>query len=212
MDGKQLQQEVREGRVTAERLLQLLEAAQTRIQSLEALVQQLESKLAASGTEKLDEAYSTKAEEQRRQARGKKAKRKKKQKSRRRGRVTTAEKLAMAKHREPVYPEGVERDQCQLSHSRPVWRLLDGRAVLVAYDVYRGPRDEYGQIPGTLGRSEYGLVLNFFQDLPLLSKVVKEIRRWAASGCSCFEELLRTLNLKCSQKSILDTLLPVPSD
>lgn len=65
MDGKQLEQEVREGRVTAERLLQLLEAAQTRIQSLEALVQQLESKLAASGTEKLDEAYSTKAEEQR---------------------------------------------------------------------------------------------------------------------------------------------------
>jgi transposase len=73
--------------------------------------------------------------------------------------------------------------------SRPIWRLLDGRAVLVAYDVYRGPRDEYGQIPGTLGRSEYGLeiivaiaflvyqvglsfclVLNFFQDLPFPSR------------------------------------------
>ena len=216
MDGKQLEQEVREGRVTAERLLQLLEAAHTRIQSLEALVQQLESKLASSGTEKLDEAYSTKAEEQRQKARGKKGKRKKKQKSRRRGRVTTAEKLAMAKHREPVYPEGVEREQCQLSHSRPVWRLLDGHAVLVAYDVYRGPRDEYGQIPGTLGRSEYGLeiivaiaflvyqvglsfdkvclVLNFFQDLPLRkSQVDASLRQLARHWEGEFDRLCTLL-------------------
>jgi transposase len=35
--------------------------------------------------------------------------------------------------------------------------MIDGRAVLVAYHVYHGPRDEYGQIPGALGRSEYGL-------------------------------------------------------
>jgi transposase len=96
----------------------------------------------------------------------------------------------MTKRREAVYPEGVEREQCRFSHSRPVWRLINGRAVLVAYDVYRGPRDEYGQIPGALGRSEYGLeiivligflvyqaglsfdkvclVMNFFQDLSLL--------------------------------------------
>lgn len=199
MDGKQLKQDVHEGRVSAERLLQLLEAAQARIQSLEALVQQLQSQLAASGTQKLDEAYSTKAEEQRQEARGKEKKRKKKQQSRRRGRLTTAEKLAMAKEHESVYPEGVEREQCRFSHRRPVWRLIDGRAVLVAYTVYRGPRDEYGQIPGTLGRSEYGLeiivaiaflvyqvglsldkvclVLNFFQDLPLGKSQVNALLR-----------------------------------
>jgi hypothetical protein len=216
MDVKQLEQEVREGRVTAERLLQLLEAAHTRIQSLEAVVQELESKLAASGTEKLDEAYSTKAEEQRQQARGKKGRRKKKQKSRRRGRLTTAEKLALAQHREAVYPAGVEREECQFSHSRPVWRLLDGRAVLVAYDVYRGPRDEYGQIPGTLGRSEYGLeiivaiaflvyqvglsfdkvclVLNFFQDLPLRkSQVDASLRQLARHWEGEFDRLCTLL-------------------
>jgi hypothetical protein len=70
-----------------------------------------------------------------------------------------------------------------------VWRLENGRAVLVAYQIYRGPGDRYGQIPGVLGRSEYGLeivteiaylvyivglsfdkvchLLNFFQDLRL---------------------------------------------
>jgi hypothetical protein len=38
-----------------------------------------------------------------------------------------------------------------------VWRLEHGRAVLVAYQVYRGPGNRYGAIPGVLGRSEFGL-------------------------------------------------------
>ena len=48
-------------------------------------------------------------------------------------------------------------EECQLSHTRPVWRLEDGRAVLVAYEIYRGPKNQYGKIPGVLGRSEFGL-------------------------------------------------------
>ena len=76
-----------------------------------------------------------------------------------------------------------------MSHVRPVWRLENGRAVLVAYQIYRGPGNRYGQIPGVLGRSEFGLeivteiaylvyivglsfdkvclLLNFFQNLRL---------------------------------------------
>lgn len=209
MDVKQLEEDVRAGRITAERLLELLlaekkllEAAQLRIGELEALIKELEEKLAASAPEKLDEPYSMKAEEQREQARGKKRKRKKKQKSRRRGRLTTAKKLALATEEEDVYPEGVAREECKLSHSRPVWRLIDGQAVLVAYHVYRGPRNEYGRIPGTLGRSEYGLeiivaiaflvyqvglsfdkvctVLNFFQGLPLKKSQVDALLRQLA--------------------------------
>jgi hypothetical protein len=38
-----------------------------------------------------------------------------------------------------------------------VWRLEHGKAVLVAYEVYRGPDGQYGKIPGVLGRSEFGL-------------------------------------------------------
>ena len=70
-----------------------------------------------------------------------------------------------------------------------MWRLEKGRAVLVAYQIYRGPNNQYGQIPGMLGRGEFGLeiiteiaylvyivglsfdkvclLLNFFQNLQL---------------------------------------------
>ena len=63
------------------------------------------------------------------------------------------------------------------------------RAVLVAYEIYRGPRNQYGKIPGVFGRSEFGaeitlaiayqvyivglsfdkvcLLMNFFQHLKL---------------------------------------------
>jgi transposase len=195
MDVKQLEQDVREGRVKLERLVELLVTqqrklaeAQERIRTLEATVEELQKKLAASPTAKFDEPFSLKAEEKRQEARGRKGK-KKKNKPRRRGRLSTAEKLKLAQQAENVFPEGLDPQQCKFSHSRPVWRLLHGRAVLVAYHVYRGPRNEYGQIPGTLGRSEFGLeivvaisflvflvglsfdkvclVMNFFENLPL---------------------------------------------
>jgi hypothetical protein len=128
------------------------------------------------------------AEEQRQQARGKSNKRKKKNKGRR-GRVTTAEKIAQAQRHEHVFPEGVANSACQESHVRPVWRLEHGRAVLIAYHIYRGPKSQYGKIPGVLGRGEFGIeiilqtaylvyvlglsfdkvctLLQFFQDLRL---------------------------------------------
>jgi hypothetical protein len=70
-----------------------------------------------------------------------------------------------------------------------VWRLENGRAMLIAYRIYRGPNNQYGKIPDVLGRSEFGLeivitiaflayvvglsfdkvclMLNFFQHLKL---------------------------------------------
>ena len=34
---------------------------------------------------------------------------------------------------------------------------MNGRAVLIAYEIYRGPKNHYGKIAGVLGRSEFGL-------------------------------------------------------
>ena len=73
--------------------------------------------------------------------------------------------------------------------TRGRWRLENGRAVLVAYEVYRGPKNRFGVIPGTLERSGFGyeiilaiayqvyivglsfdkvcLLMNFFQNLRL---------------------------------------------
>ena len=180
-----LKQDLKAGRISAERLVDLvadlcrkLEAANQRIEDLEKQ---------CGGTAKVDEPFSTRAEEQRQEARGKKRRRRKPKG--RRGRVSTDDKVAQAERTTAVFPEGVPPDACGLSHVRPVWRLEDGRAVLVAYQIYRGPGDRYGQIPGVLGRSEYGLeivteiaylvyivglsfdkvchLLHFFQDLRL---------------------------------------------
>jgi hypothetical protein len=127
------------------------------------------------------------AEERRQEARGKK--RPKRNRRSGGGRTTTAEKIAQAVRTENVFPVGVPKADCRLSHTRPVWRLENGQAVLVAYKIYRGPKNQYGKILGVFGRSEFGaeivlaiayqvylvglsfdkvcLLMNFFQNLKL---------------------------------------------
>jgi transposase len=157
-----LKQDLKEGRISAERLVDLvadlcrkLEAANQRIEELNQRIEELEKQCGGTPTAKVEEPFSTRAEEQRQEARGKK--RPKRKPKGRRGRVSTNDKVAQAERTEAVFPEGVPPDACRLSHVRPVWRLENGRAVLVAYQIYRGPGNRYGQISGVLGRSEYGL-------------------------------------------------------
>ena len=150
-----LKQDVREGRIGAEVLIDLIADLCRKLEAANKRIEELEKERGGRPTAKLDEPFSTRAEEQRQEARGKK-KRQRKPKGRR-GRVSTDDKIAQAERTESVFPEGVPPDACYLSHVRPVWRLENGRAVLIAYQVYRGPGNRYGQIPGVLGRSEYGL-------------------------------------------------------
>ena len=112
---------------------------------------QLEDRDGQHPTQRLDDEYSLEAEDKR------SGKRPKKQKSDRRGRRTTAEKLALAHRHEDVYPKEVSPDDCTLHLSRVVWRVENGQTVLVGYHVYRRPGGEVPKIPGTLGRSEYGI-------------------------------------------------------
>jgi hypothetical protein len=156
-----LRQDVRAGRIGAERLLDLLEALMRRFevvtQQLDAAQQwiaELERKINQTPP-KLDEAFSLRAEEKRQEERRQK-KRAKKRKNKS-GRVRTQDKIKQAERTEKVFPKDVPESECHLSHTRPVWRLENGRAVLVAYEVYRGPRNQYGAIPGAMGRSEFGL-------------------------------------------------------
>lgn len=152
--GEQLKDDLREGRIGAARLVDLIITLQRRLEESERRVAELEKQLAGSPTAKVAEPFSMRAEEKRQEARGRK-KPKAKRKGRR-GRITTADKLAQAERSEEVIPEGLDKSQCQLSHQRPVWRLEKGRAVLVAYHIYRGSNNRYGKIPGVLGRSEFG--------------------------------------------------------
>ena len=186
-DVKRLKEDVRGGRIDAERLVDLVVMLQRRLREAQRRIEELENKLGGSATVKIEEPFSVRAEEQRQEARGKQ--RPKRKSRQRRGRLRTADKIAQAQRTEQVFPVGVPQSDCHLSHTRPVWRLEQGQAVLVAYEVYRGPRNQYGQIPGVLGRSEFGieivvaiayqvyivglsfdkvcLLLNFFQNLRL---------------------------------------------
>jgi hypothetical protein len=153
---EQLKEDVRTGRIDANRLVDLIGALQRELQAAKQRITELEKLLpGTSGSAKVDQPFSMRAEEKRQEARGKK-RRKRKAKGRR-GRVCTAAKVAQAERTEEVYPDGVPHSDCWLSHTRPVWRLEQGRAVLVAYRIYRGPKNQYGKIPGVLGRSEFAL-------------------------------------------------------
>jgi transposase len=202
---EQLKQDVREGRIDPDRLIGLLVSLQRQLEEANRRIVELEKKLGGSATVKTSEPFSMRAEEQRQQARGKKTQKRKR--PLRRGRISTADKLLLAERTEQVFPVGIAQNDCRLSHTRPVWRLEDGRAVLVAYEVYRGPKNRFGEIPGTLGRSEFGLefilaiayqvyivglsfdkvclLMNFFQSLRLRKSQIDALlnqlsRHWAS--------------------------------
>jgi transposase len=186
-DVKQLKEDIRAGRIDADRLVELVVTLQRALHEAKRRIEELEKKLDGSATVRVREPFSLRAEERRQQARGKRAR--KRNRPLRCGRIPTADKIAQAQRTEKVFPVGVAKSGCKLSHTRPVWRLEDGQAVLVAYDIYRGPQSQFGKIPGVLGRSEFGieiivaiayqvyivglsfdkvcLLLNFFQNLRL---------------------------------------------
>lgn len=74
------------------------------------------------------------------------------------GRKPLAEKIAQTARRVPVYPEGKSPEECRLHRTRVGWRLEDGKAVYIAYDLYApldgGPPAE---IPELGKDGEYGI-------------------------------------------------------
>ena len=142
---EQLQRDLLEGRIDPNRLVDLVLSAMRDLQAAKQRIAELERQLANSPTAKVDEPFSLRAEEKRQEARGKK-KRKTPRKGRR-GRITSADKIAQAERSEDILPDGLAKSDCQPSHVRPVWRLENNRAVLIAYHIYRGPNNRYGKIP-----------------------------------------------------------------
>jgi hypothetical protein len=121
---------------------------------LQARIGELENK---NPTTRLGESYSLDAEDKRREQKSGGKQKHGKQKSSRRGRITTAEKLAQATVHEDIIPDGRTIDECMLRYSRPVWRIIDGHAQRVAYHIHAGPDGCVPQIPGVPKRGEYGI-------------------------------------------------------
>ena len=115
-----------------------------------------------SPTRRLDEPYSLRAEEKREaeQCASGRGKKRKRQKSTRRGRLPSEGKIDEADRIEIVVPEGFDVTQCRPVRERPVWRIEDGQAVRVVYDIYQGPGGETANICGVLPRSEFGVEIH----------------------------------------------------
>jgi hypothetical protein len=119
-------------------------------------------------TQRLDKSYSMTAEEKRREeAEQKKVGTAKKhgshgdkQSSERRGRIPNQDKIDRADRHDLVLPEGFRITQCKPHYDRPVWRIRNGKATLVVYEIWRGPNGELSDIEGVLPLSEFGLEIH----------------------------------------------------
>lgn len=152
MDVQQLKDDAASGRLSLDRLIMVIEAQQKQIAKQQEQIAELERQIKAKNpTERLEESYSEKAE-QKRKAKGKR----RGTKPLRRGRVTTADKVKLAQRTEQVFPVGIDAKDCKFSHTRVMWRLENGRAVLVAYEVFRHG-NQFGKPPGAIGRGEFGI-------------------------------------------------------
>ncbi len=150
LDVTELKADAAAGKISVEGLIDVIVVQQKRIEQLEA---QIKSK---NPTDRLDQAFSEKAEEKRSNERKGKAKNKSRRRPLRRGRITTADKIKLDQRTEQVFPENVSPQDCKLSHTRVAWRLENGKAVLIAYEIYRCG-NSYGKPAGLLGRSEFGI-------------------------------------------------------
>ena len=136
MDVEQIKEDVRQGRIDVDRLVELIVTLERQLHAAKRRIEELEQKLGGSTTTKVDEPFSVRAEERRQAARGKT--RRKRNRPARRGRITSADKIAQAVRTEKVFPAGVPEEKCRLSHTRPVLRLENGQAV------FESPTDPNG--------------------------------------------------------------------
>jgi transposase len=219
IDFRQLRRDAREGRVSVEQLLDIIEKQQHTIRRLETTVERFTTRLAqyepevrreANGTVSASEkpalAYSVDAENKRRR------RRRRKKSS---GRRPTERKFADAQRIDAIYPEGACPADCQVVRERAVWRLQNNRAVLVGYRIFALPGGPEPRIPGVTPRCEYGIeilvvlaflvyiigisldkacaVLGFFCQLPLSRSQADALLRQLAQHWEKEFDLLCTL-------------------
>ena len=109
------------------------------------------AKRKSAKTPKFSENYSTETNGQR----SKKTKRGKGAT----GRRPQGDKQAFVTHTEKVYPENVDPADCVYVRTQYAWRIVDGRALYIGYEIHDLPGSEQAPLPCGLrhSRSEFGL-------------------------------------------------------
>lgn len=164
MDAKKAREALKKGKsANVGKLLGLVERLEDELEKANQKIAELTKKLdELSKSTKLDQSYSLKAHEKRQDdaAAGEPKKRRapNKNKDSQLGRKKNDAKLQAAIRTEQIFPNNLPKDQCVLSHTRPVWRLENNKAVIVAYEIWMHKKSKtYGIIPGVIGRGGYGL-------------------------------------------------------
>ena len=77
------------------------------------------------------------------------------------GRRPSSDKQAFVSDTEKVYPEGVAAADCILVRTQCAWRLVEGQAVYICYEIFDRPDCSQAPLPAGLrnSRSEFGLEL-----------------------------------------------------
>ena len=142
---------------TIDRLTQALAEATKKLEEAVRKIDEL------TKSKKLEQPYSVNSHEKREEAsQGKRKSKKSRNRKNPLGRKRNQAKLALASRTEPVFPLGLPKEQCVLSHIRPVWRLENNKAIVVAYEVWMHKATKtYGKIPGVIGRSGFGMEFVF---------------------------------------------------
>lgn len=138
-------------------LLDMVEQQAARIKELEEKLDQLQALLKAKAESKaakkpdFTENYSL--------GRNKLQNQDKKSTNKRPGRKPQYAKRDRATLPVDVYPDGVDRKKCLLHRLQYAWRILDGKAVYVRYDIYDLPDSRDLPLPEGIrnSRSEFGI-------------------------------------------------------
>jgi len=88
-----------------------------------------------------------------------KNKRKKKRRKKSTGRRSNDAKRDLVEHQHDIFWPDADRRQCVFHREQFAWRLIDGRSVYVAYNIYDLPNSKELPLPAGLrnSRSEYGI-------------------------------------------------------
>ncbi|MDA1053486.1 MAG: transposase [Planctomycetota bacterium] len=91
--------------------------------------------------------------------RNRKTNKEKKPKRKSTGRKVTQDKRDLVAKEIDIYPAGVDPGQCQRQRSQFAWRIVDGQAVYVCYQMYDLPASTDVLVPAGLrnSRSEFGI-------------------------------------------------------
>jgi len=88
-----------------------------------------------------------------------KHKRKQKRRKKSTGRRRKDAKRALVEQQHDIFPPNADRQRCVFHREQFAWRLIDGRAVYVAYNIHDLPESKELPLPTGLrnSRSEYGI-------------------------------------------------------